>query len=329
MSDIEVAKPVIFLVGPTASGKTSLSIQIAKFLETEIISADSRYFYCKMDIGTAKPSLKEMDGIRHHMIDIADPSETISVAFFKEETEKIISDLHEKQKIPIVVGGTGQYIHAIIHNWSMPQIEPEPKLREFLEKYAAEHGKEKLYKYLEKYDPEAAEIIDFRNVRRTIRAIEVIIKTGRRFSTLRKASTSLYDQKIIGIHWDREELYRRIDQRIEEMIANGFIEEVEKSRNKKIPTSALNAALEKYTLVTPPPVKKGKRIKFYYATQVGTKPPVFVFYSNLPYDIPKYYQQGLRNMIRHYIDPFIGSPIFLKFEARKSQEKTKVKQKIL
>jgi tRNA dimethylallyltransferase len=228
MSGIEVAKPVIFLVGPTASGKTSLSIQIAKFLETEIISADSRYFYRKMDIGTAKPSLKEMDGIRHHMIDIADPSETISVAFFKEETEKIISALHEKQKIPIVVGGTGQYIHAIIHNWSMPQIEPEPKLREFLEKYAAEHGKEKLYKYLEKYDPEAAEIIDFRNVRRTIRAIEVIMKTGKRFSNLRKASTSLYDQKIIGIHWDREELYRRIDQRIEEMIANGFIEEVEK-----------------------------------------------------------------------------------------------------
>ena len=228
MSDIEVAKPVIFLVGPTASGKTSLSIQIAKFLETEIISADSRYFYRKMDIGTAKPSLKERDGIRHHMIDIADPSETISVAFFKEETEKIISALHEKQKIPIVVGGTGQYIHAIIHNWSLPQIEPEPKLREFLEKYAAEHGKEKLYKYLEKYDPEAAEIIDFRNVRRTIRAIEVIMKTGRRFSNLRKASTSLYDQKIIGIHWDREELYRRIDQRINEMIANGFIEEVEK-----------------------------------------------------------------------------------------------------
>jgi len=114
---------------------------------------------------------------------------------------------------------------------------------------------------------------------------------------------------------------------IQELIT--AIEEVEKSRNKKIPTSALNAALEKYTLVTPPPVKKGKRIKFYYATQVGTKPPVFVFYSNLPYDIPKYYQQGLRNMIRHYIDPFIGSPIFLKFEARKSQEKTKVKHKIL
>lgn len=227
MSGNEVSKPVIFLVGPTASGKTSLSIQIAKFLETEIISADSKYFYRKMNIGTAKPSLKEMEGIHHHMIDIADPNETISVAVFKEETEKIISALHEKQKIPVVVGGTGQYIHAIIHNWSMPQIGPEPKLREFLEKYAAEHGKEKLYKYLEKYDPEAAEIIDFRNVRRTIRAIEVIMKTGRKFSNLRKASTSLYDQKIIGIHWDREELYRRIDQRIDEMIANGFIKEVE------------------------------------------------------------------------------------------------------
>jgi len=107
------------------------------------------------------------------------------------------------------------------------------------------------------------------------------------------------------------------------------IDEVEKSRNRKIPTSALNAALERYTLVTPPPIKKGKRIKFYYATQVGTKPPVFVFYSNLPYDIPKYYQQGLRNMIRNYIDPFIGSPIFLKFEARNSQKTTNNKQKTL
>ncbi|RLL86149.1 ribosome biogenesis GTPase Der [Petrotoga sp. Shatin.DS.tank11.9.2.9.3] len=114
---------------------------------------------------------------------------------------------------------------------------------------------------------------------------------------------------------------------IQELIT--AIKEVEKSRNKKIPTSALNAALEKYTLVTPPPIKKGKRIKFYYATQVGTKPPVFVFYSNLPYDIPKYYQQGLRNMIRNYIDPFIGSPIFLKFEARKNEETSKTKQKTL
>lgn len=110
---------------------------------------------------------------------------------------------------------------------------------------------------------------------------------------------------------------------IEELLA--AIDEVEKSRNKRIPTSALNAALEKYILVTPPPIKRGKRIKFYYATQVGTKPPVFVFYTNLPNDIPKFYQQGLRNMIRNYIDPFIGSPIFLKFEERSNQKSKKQK----
>ena len=101
---------------------------------------------------------------------------------------------------------------------------------------------------------------------------------------------------------------------IDELIV--AIEEANRSRNKRVPTSLLNAALERYVMVSPPPIKKGKRIKFYYAVQVGVKPPVFVFYTNLPYDIPKYYQQGLRNMIRNYVDPFIGSPIFLKFEER-------------
>jgi tRNA dimethylallyltransferase len=122
-------KPVIFIVGPTASGKTTLSIQLATILNTEVISADSRYFYRMMDIGTAKPDENEMGNIKHHMINIADPDETISVAVFKEQVTEIIAKMHQESKIPIVVGGTGQYIHAILHNWEMPELESDHELR--------------------------------------------------------------------------------------------------------------------------------------------------------------------------------------------------------
>jgi len=221
-------RPVIFIVGPTASGKTDLSIQLAEVLNTEIISADSRYFYRMMEIGTAKPDLLEMSNIKHHMIDIANPNETISVAFYKQKVTEIIANLHQGGKIPIVVGGTGQYIHAILHNWEMPVIEADQQLRELLEKYAECYGKLKLHEFLQKIDPEAARIIDFRNLRRTVRAIEVMLKTGHRFSEQRRKEASNYSQKIIGIRWDRAVLYQRIDHRIDTMIQNGFIEEVRK-----------------------------------------------------------------------------------------------------
>jgi len=219
-------KPVIFIVGPTASGKTTLSIQLATILNTEVISADSRYFYRMMNIGTAKPDENEMGNIKHHMINIADPDETISVAIFKEQVTEIIAKMHQESKIPIVVGGTGQYIHAILHNWEMPELESDHELRELLENYAERFGKLKLYEFLHKIDPEAAKIIDFRNLRRTVRAIEVMLKTGHRFSEQRKQQASFYSQKIIGIRWDRSVLYQRIDGRIEKMIENGVIEEV-------------------------------------------------------------------------------------------------------
>lgn len=219
-------KPVIFIVGPTASGKTNLSIQLADILNTEIISADSRYFYRKMDVGTAKPDAKEMANIKHYMIDIAEPNETITIAVFKQKASELIAYLHHQQKVPIVVGGTGQYIHAILHNWEMPELESDPRIREILENYAERFGKLKLYEFLQKIDPEAAKIIDFRNLRRTVRAIEVLLKTGQRFSEQRRKKASIYNQKIIGIRWDRAVLYQRIDHRIKKMIENGFVDEV-------------------------------------------------------------------------------------------------------
>lgn len=222
----DLEQPVIFIIGPTASGKTSLSIQLAKRFDSEIISADSRYFYRKMDIGTAKPSNEELGKVKHYLIDIADPDETVSVAEFKQTVTEIISTLHQRKKIPFVVGGTGQYIHAIIKNWKMPEIEADQKLRTILEKFAEEHGKLRLFEFLEKFDPDSARIIDYRNVRRTIRAVEVMLKTGQKFSTQRSKESSPFSKKIIGIHWTREVLYQRIDQRIEMMIENGFIDEV-------------------------------------------------------------------------------------------------------
>ena len=222
----DLEQPVIFVVGPTASGKTGLSIQLAKFFNTDIISADSRYFYRKMNIGTAKPDLEELASVKHYMIDIADPNETLSVAEFKQKVTEIISKIHQQKKPPIVVGGTGQYIHALLKNWGMPEIEADHKLRNILENYANLYGKLRLFEFLEKFDPDSASIIDYRNLRRTIRAVEVMLKTGQKFSDQRSKKASPYSKKIIGIQWNRKVLYQRIDDRIEMMIKNGFIDEV-------------------------------------------------------------------------------------------------------
>ena len=228
----ELVQPVLFIVGATASGKTDLSIKLAKYFGTEIISADSRYFYKTMNIGTAKPGKSETGNIIHHQVDIADPDETISVAEYKLQVTSIIDHLHRQGMFPIVVGGTGQYVHAILHNWKMPVVEPDLLLREKLENYANKHGKLKLFEILAKIDPESASIIDYRNSRRTIRALEVIFKTGIRFSEQRQKDLSPYTTKIIGINWSREELYQRIDQRIARMIDQGLIEEVESLLNR-------------------------------------------------------------------------------------------------
>lgn len=227
MSLSKLIRPVLFIIGPTASGKTDLSIKLAEYLDTEVISADSRYFYRMMNIGTAKPGKDETGNIIHHMIDIADPDETISVAEYKLKVTPILEGLHSRKKIPMIVGGTGQYVHAILHNWTMPVVEPDFKLREILEEYAKKNGKLRLFEVLEKIDPDAAKIIDYRNLRRTIRALEVILKTGYRFSAQRQKDLSPYSTKLIGNNWPREVLYERIDQRIKQMIDQGFIEEVE------------------------------------------------------------------------------------------------------
>jgi len=224
--------PLIVIVGPTAVGKTSVSIELAARLNGEIVSADSRLLYRHMDIGTAKPTEEEMSGIPHYLVDVADPDERWNLAIYQREAYKIINDILEREKIPFLVGGTGQYIRAIIEGWNIPPQRPDYKLREALEKWAERIGAKGLYERLKFIDPEAAEKIDYRNLRRTIRALEVIFKTGERFSDLRRKQECPYDPIILGIERSREELYERVDQRIEKMLGEGLVEEVRNLLNK-------------------------------------------------------------------------------------------------
>jgi len=220
--------PLILIVGPTAVGKTEIAIQLAERLNGEIISADSRLFYRGMDIGTAKPSLEERARVPHYLIDIVNPDETLSLAVFQEKAKNIIADIHARGKLPFLVGGTGQYVRAVTQGWTPPEVRADEKLRDELERIASrdENGAEWLHAKLRILDPSSAEKIDARNVRRTIRALEVILTTGRKFSELRGQTESPYHLVTIGLTRPRPELYERVDQRIDAMFANGLVDEV-------------------------------------------------------------------------------------------------------
>jgi tRNA dimethylallyltransferase len=221
-----VSNPLIVIVGPTAVGKSRIAIDVAKQLDAEIISADSRLFYRGMDIGTAKPSLEDRSQIPHYLIDISEPDEIISLQIFQEKALESINQISSRNKLPILVGGTGQYIHAITEGWTIPPQKPSEKLRIILNEWVNEIGFEEIHQKLVLLDPDAAKKIDPRNVRRTIRALEVIFGTGKHFSKQRKKEGMNYEFKMIGISMPRELLYNRIDERIGQMISDGFIEEV-------------------------------------------------------------------------------------------------------
>lgn len=220
--------PLLAIVGPTAVGKTEISLQLAERLSGEIISADSRLFYRGMDIGTAKPSPAERTRVPHHLIDVAEPHETWSLAIFQQAAAQAITGIHERGKLPFLVGGTGQYIRAVTRAWTPPVQAPHPRLRNALEALANARGKDWLHARLAVLDPVAVENIDPRNLRRTIRALEVILSTGKRFSEQRGRSESPYRLLTIGLNRPRPELYARLDARIEAMFANGLLDEVQK-----------------------------------------------------------------------------------------------------
>lgn len=219
--------PVIILLGATAVGKTALSLQLAEALGAEIISVDSRLFYKGMDIGTAKPKPQELARVPHHFINIVNPDEVWSLGKFKKAVRKTIAEIHARGRLPLCVGGTGQYIQAIAEGWSIPEIGEDLALRDALLKWVEQIGKEGLHARLASLDPLAAKKIDPRNLRRTVRAVEVILRTGRRFSSQRQKDPLPYRVLKIGLARPREELYARVAQRVEAMMAAGFLEEVQ------------------------------------------------------------------------------------------------------
>jgi tRNA dimethylallyltransferase len=217
---------LVAVVGPTAVGKTATAVALAQRLGGEIVSADSRLLYRGMDIGTAKPTLIERAGVPHHLIDVADPDEIWSLATFQARAHQAIAEIHRRGRLPLLVGGTGQYQRAVAQGWQIPQVEPDPRLRQALEDWARQIGPHGLYARLKLLDPPAAEQIDPRNLRRTVRALEVILSTGKRFSAQRQQTESPYRLFQVGLNLARPELYARIDARIEAMIRAGLEDEV-------------------------------------------------------------------------------------------------------
>ncbi len=223
---------LVAIVGATATGKTALAIALARACSGEIINADSRQVFRGMDVGTAKPTPEEQAAARHWLIDVAEPTETFTLAAFLDLATQAIEDIRARGKLPIVAGGTGQYVWALFEGWSVPRVAPDRELRAELEALAASKGSDALFAILRAEDPESCERIDARNVRRVIRAIEVTRATGRPFSAWRRKDASAHDARIVGLQLDRAELHRRIDARVDAMIAAGLVDEVKRLNDR-------------------------------------------------------------------------------------------------
>jgi tRNA dimethylallyltransferase len=217
---------LLAIVGPTGVGKSRLAIRLAQALDGEIVSADSRQVYRYMDIGTAKPSKEEQAIVPHHLIDIVNPDEDFSLAQYQQLAGKAIDDIQQRRKLPLLAGGSGLYVWAILDSWNIPKVAPDLEFRRSLEEKADRVGKDELYHELAKVDPVAAQRINPRNVRRIIRALEVYKEAKIPFSQLQLKTTPPFNTLIIGLTTDRAELYRRTDRRVDEMIKRGLVDEV-------------------------------------------------------------------------------------------------------
>ncbi len=217
--------PLVAIVGPTAAGKTGLAIDLAARLPLEVVNADSRAFYRGMDIGTAKPDATQRAKVPHHLIDILDPDEPMSLSRFQDLAMETIASIHARDAIPVLVGGTPQYVNAVVEGWNIPRVPPDPAYRERLEREADEAGIDLLHRRLSEVDPEAAARTG-PNLRRIIRALEVYNATGIPFSRLQTRSEVPFDPLELELWLPREELYRRIDTRVDDQIAAGLIAEV-------------------------------------------------------------------------------------------------------
>lgn len=227
MSNSNSLPRVLVIVGPTAVGKTELSLRLAERIRGEIISMDSRLLYRGMDIGTAKPTNAEQSRVPHHMIDLTEPDDNWSLALYRKQALCEIDAVLARGNVPILVGGTGQYVRALMEGWVIPSQKPDEVLRSKLEEWGREIGALALHDRLAVLDADAAATIEPSNLRRTVRAMEVIFKTGRKFSSQRQKEAPDYEFVLIGLNRPRAELYQRVDERIETMFADGLVEEVQ------------------------------------------------------------------------------------------------------
>lgn len=217
---------LVAVVGPTAVGKSRVALELAERLGGEIVSADSRQVYRFMDIGTAKPTLQERARVPHHLIDVVDPDEPFTLACYRDLALAAIAGIHQRGKLPLLVGGSGLYVRAVTEGLTVPAVPPDLSLRLELEARAQSEGADALHRELAAVDPTSAQRIDPRNTRRVIRALEVWRRTGQPISRLQAAEPPSFRVLKLGLTAERGQLYNMIDQRVDRMMAAGFLEEV-------------------------------------------------------------------------------------------------------
>ena len=217
---------VIAIVGPTAVGKSDLTLRLAGSFPLEVISADSRQVYRYMDVGTNKPTSAERASVPHHIIDVVDPDEDFTLATYHQLAADALKAIQQKGKLPLLVGGTGLYVWSFLEGWQIPRVPPDQEMRGRLETRAKQEGAQSLYRELQSIDPVAATRIDPSNIRRTVRALEIYYATGQPPSAVQRKEKPSFPILVIGLTQQRGQLYRRIDERADEMIKRGLIEEV-------------------------------------------------------------------------------------------------------
>ena len=229
---------VLVICGPTASGKTSLAVECARALDTEIISADSMLVYKGLDIGTAKPSASERKGVVHHLIDVAEPTDSFSVSDYERLALPVVQSLLSRGKTPVICGGTGFYINSVLYKSQFGKTGANPELRKKYETYLEENGKERLHALLKECDPESASRLHPNDTKRVVRALEIFETTGRKKSDQHDLPVPRFDFVCVSVGYPREELYERINRRVDGMLNAGLAEEVRSLLERGIPLSA-------------------------------------------------------------------------------------------
>lgn len=235
----EVGRKILVITGPTASGKTGISLELASRFNAEILSADSRQVYERLDIGTAKPTVDQLLSVPHHLISHVPITSTYSAGTFFRESQDVIQDIQERGKVPLVVGGTGLYVRTLVEGiFDSPEVDPQ--LREDLQSELEHRGIEPLFARLQQLDPNAASFVPMTNHPRVLRALEVCILTGQPYSRIRRERMKKPKHKVqvVGLRWNRDALYARINSRVEQMMEQGFLDEVQDLLDRGIDPSS-------------------------------------------------------------------------------------------